>query len=246
MFRLIAAVLLPLSLAGQSVDSIVQRKLEASKQRCSVQTSQDYLVAIPYKETYLSVQGSPFWETRELVRDRVYVNDQWRKAKLHYKGGIYDVKMLRYDCKNNCMVTVQYTPDGAKYIQLVNGCYTQIDLGGEPFIFHSASSEEEKNGTGSGYYHLILDGEADLLVKYIKSIGERSGIKRFEQKEESYIRYNGQVYKLKRLGVLTEIFPELKDSLVTYAEQNTINKLLPIGTEDANKLISHINTLLAQ
>lgn len=221
--------------SAQNLDSIVQRKIAATRASFISIPKEQFLVAIPYTANYVSVSGSQF-----------YNNLTWQASKLTYKGKQYALKMLKYDCLNNQMVTVKYTLNGPEYLVLMPKLYPEVLLGDDHFVYHVASKDEASAGVGSGYYHKQIEGDLSLWVTYKKGIKEQSGVKKFFQKAEPYISADNKVIKVRRLPSIISVFPQFSENITAFAHDNKINALLPLTVDETAKIVTYLNTLIVQ
>lgn len=257
MYKLYYLLFLPVFAFGQAPHETVSRKVTAANELFQVSSGAEYLVGTPYLKVYPGLTGSPFWAT-----------GQWSKADVLYKGEYYPVSMLKYDCANGVMVTVRYTERGPEYLALVPTCYPEIlfhaenivasnnghaakkyhsaGITDERFIFHSVSAEEAADGISSGYYHFRIDKKYPLLCRYTRSIAERSGQKGFVETEEFFLMQGDRLSRIRRVASLMDSFPQWADKIDAFAEENSINKLLPMNADDTVMLMEYINTLSVQ
>lgn len=257
MYKIYFLLLLPALLLGQTAQETVALKQKTAMEQFQPAEGDDYMVGTPYIKTYIGVTGSPFW-----------ANGQWGKAEVLYKGIYYPVSMLKYDCANGLMVTVRYTERGPEYLSLVPNCYPEIilytseilssgnvagakrvhveDATRERFIFHTVSSEETGEGISSGYYHYKIDKQIPLLCRYSREVVVSSGQKAFAQKEEFFLYEDGKLARIKRVASLEEAFPQWADKIEAFADNNQINKLLPMNADNTVSIMEFINTLSAQ
>jgi len=245
---------------SQDTDAIVQQKVELARKKYRVAEDNEFLISVPYVKSYVAIQGDPFWSPR---KGSIC---PWLEADVEFKGRFYPLKMLKYDCLNNVMVTVSYTANGQEYSALVDGIYGEIRFkeknGGSGyyervdgkyqeveqlrrFVYHSASTKENANDVGSGYYEVVLDSTYSLWVKHIKFVKEQSGTKRFFDKEEFFIKSPNRLYKVRRVQNLYEDFPGKERIIEQFVQDNTVNKLLPLSGAEARKLTMLFNSAKA-
>lgn len=249
--------MLPVFAFGQQAQETIDRKATSAVKLFSDVASNDYLIATPFNKSYSAYYGSPFWRT-----------DNWSKADIVYKGKVFSEPMLKYDCFTGQMLTLRYTEQGAKFLNLVSGCYPEIILyidnivisknaageskrsivgtSAERFVYHAVSAKEAADGISSGYFHYLIDRPVPLLCRYSCSLIERNGHKTFEVKEDFLLLSEGAFIRIRRLATIQETYPQWADAIERYAEQNTINKLLPLSRVHIASLIYFINTLQAK
>lgn len=257
MYKIYLLLLFPVFAFRQTAQETVALKQKIATEQFQLAEGDDYMVGIPYIKVYPGVGGSPFWAT-----------GQWSKAEVLYKGTYYPVAMLKYDCANGVMVTVRYTENGPEYLSLVPTCYPEIilytrniltsgttsgskqvraeDATRERFIFHAVAPDEAADGISSGYYHYRMDQKIPLLCRYSRDIIEQSGQKAFSQKEDFFLLQDNKLIRIKRVASLEDAFPQWAAKIEAYADENQINKLLPMNAENTISLMEFINTLSAQ
>jgi len=250
MYRILFLLLFPALVYGQTAQETVERKLKFAKGQFQTTDQSDFIVATPYVKTYAGIAGSPFWAT-----------DIWNSAEIQYKGKVYHVSEIKYDCANDLMVISEYTKDGVVLLNLIPSLYPEIfinikhsgNLHGnmtseilvnrEHFIFYQSTNEEESNGVSSGYYHYLIEKHVSLLCKYSSSIVERNGLKIFNEEVRFYLQKDGKLTRIRRVGSFLDTFPQWKDKINRFVKENDINTLILLDSDDIEKLIEFINTL---
>ena len=253
MHRILYLLLFPVLVYGQTSQETVERKLKFATSQFQMTDKSDFVVATPYIKTYAGIAGSPFWAT-----------ELWSSAEVQYKGKVYQVSELKYDCANDLMVIPRYTEDGLILLNLIPSYYpeifinikltgnlrgkmaSEISVKREHFIFYSATKDEKSEGISLGYYHYLIEKPVSLLCKYSSSIVERSGRKAFEEEVTFYLQKDGNLLRIRRVGSFLDAFPQWKDKINTFVEENNINTLLSLDSGNIVKLIEFINTLSTQ
>jgi len=254
MHRILCLLVFPAVVHGQTAQETVERKLEFATGQFQTTDEGDFVVATPYVKSHAGVTGSPFWAT-----------DVWCNAEVLYKGEMHQVPELKYDCANDLMVIPRYTEEGVIYLNLIPVFYSEIfiyikhtgNLRGkvasgsaakrEHFIFYPATKDERSDGTPPGYYHYLIEKPVSLLCKYSSSIVDHNGRKAFEEDEEKfYLQEDGTLSRIRRVGSFLDAFPQWKDKINTFVEENKINTMVLLNSGDNEKLIEFINTLSPQ
>lgn len=253
MCRILYLLLLPALVNGQTAQETVERKLTFATGQFQTTDESDFVVATPYVKNYAGIAGSPFWAT-----------EVWSSAEVLYKGKVYKVSELKYDCANDLMVIPRYTEQGVLFLNLIPTFYPEIcinvrhtgNLHGmmaseipvkrEHFIFYSASKDEKSDGVPPGYYHYLIEKPVSLLCKYSSSVVDRNGQRSFEEEVKFYLQKDGKLLRIHRVGSFIDAFPQWKDKINTFVEENNINTLLSLDSEAIVKLIEYINTLSTQ
>jgi len=123
---------------------------------------------------------------------------------------------------------------------------SEIPVKREHFIFYSASKDEKSDGVPPGYYHYLIEKPVSLLCKYSSSVVDRNGQRSFEEEVKFYLQKDGKLLRIHRVGSFIDAFPQWKDKINTFVEENNINTLLSLDSEAIVKLIEYINTLSTQ
>ena len=253
MHRILYLLLFPALVYGQTAQETVARKLKFATEQFQTADESDFVVATTYVKNYAGIAGSPFWAT-----------EVWSSAEVLYKGKVYQVSELKYDCANDLMVIPRYTEEGVIFLNLIPNLYPEIFINmkhtgnmrgkmasgipvkREHFIFYPATKDEKSDGVPPGYYHYLIEKRVSLLCKYSSSIVDRNGQKAFEEEEGFYLQTDGKLSRIRRAGSFLDAFPQWKDNINTFIEENNINTLVSLDSGDIEKLIEFINTLSTQ
>jgi len=253
MRRILFLLLFPAFVYGQTAQEIVERKLKFTTSQFQTTDISDFVVATAYVKTYAGITGSPFWAT-----------DVWNSAEILFKGKTFKVSELKYDCANDLMVIPKYTEKGVILLNLIPAFYpeifinikhtgnlrgkmvTEIPINREHFIYYTTSKDEKSEGVSSGYYHYLIEKPLSLLCKYTSSIIDRNGQKAFEEEKKYYLQNKGKILQIRRVSSFLELFPQWKDKINNFVEENNINTLVSLDFEDIEKLIDFTNKLLTQ
>jgi hypothetical protein len=253
MHKILYLLLFPVMVYGQTAQEIIRHKLTFATEQFQTTNESEFVIATPYIKTYAGIAGSPFWAT-----------DIWNSAEIQYKGKMYPVSELKYDCANDVMVIPKYTKEGVLLLNLIPSIYpeifinmkytgnlrgkmaSEIPMKREHFIFYSTSKDEKSEGVSTGYYHYLIEKQVSLLCKYSSSIVDRNSQRTFEEELKFYLQKDGKLSEIRRTGNLLEAFPQWKDKINTFVEANNINTVLSLNAENIDKLIEFINTLSTQ
>ena len=250
MYRIILYLLLfPAIFYGQTAQETVMQKLKFATIQFDSKEESGFIIATPYTKNYVGFSGSPFW-----------ASDVWNSADLLYNEKIYTLPELKYDCANDLMIITSYTNEGVKLLNLIPSFYPEIfinrkiknnsesetQIRREHFIYYFATNEDKENGTPTGYYHYLIEKPVSLLCKYSSNIVDRDGQKAFIEEKKFYFMNDKKVFLIRRVDNFTEVFPQWKDKINTFAEENQIKTNLSFEIGDIKKLIEFINTLSSQ
>jgi hypothetical protein len=248
MRRILYLLFFPVFVFGQTAQETVDRKLKFATEQFQTNNESDFVVATPYIKSYVGIAGSPFWAT-----------DVWSSAEVVFKGKTYKVSELKYDCANDLMVLPSYTKEGIELLNLIPSCYpelyinikqysnqrgngaSEIVVKREHFIFYAASKEEKIEGVPFGYYHFLQEKRFPLLCKYSSTIVERSNQKAFEEEQKYYLQKEGKLVWLHRVGSFIDAFPQWKDKINSFVEENNISTLVSLDFVVIEKLVAFIN-----
>ena len=250
MHKILYLLLFPALVYGQTAQETVERKLKFANEQFQTSDKSNFIVATPYIKNYAGIAGSQFWNT-----------EVWCSAEVLYKGNVYPVPELKYDCTNDLMVIPRYSEQGLQLLNLIPSCYPEVfinikytgNLHGkvvseipfkrEHFIFYPSSKDEKSDGIPSGYYHYLIEKQVSLLCKYSSIIMEINGQKAFQEEKKFFLQKDGKLLRIRRVGNFIEAFPPLKDKINAYVDENKINTLLSLDSGEIEKLIEFINTL---
>ena len=253
MHRILFLLLFPAMVYGQTAQETVERKLKSTTSQFKELNETDVVVATPYTKSYAGIAGSPFWSS-----------DVWCSADVKYKGIMYQITELKYDCANDLMVIPKYTNDGVQLLNLIPSIYPEITINKkvksnqngkiasettiykEHFIYYPATKDENNDGVSSGYYHYVIEKTFSLLCKYTSSVVERNGQKIFDEEVKYYLQKDGKLLKIHRAEIFLNAFPLWKDKINAFIEDNKINTLVSLDSGNIEKLIEFINTLSPQ
>lgn len=252
MYRILFLLLFPAMVFGQTAQETVDRKLKLAKGQFQTTNESDFVIATPYVKNYAGIAGSPFWAT-----------DVWNSADILYKGIMYQVSELKYDCANDLMVIPRYTKEGVILLNLIPSVYPEITINKkisspqhgmatksyfkqEHFIFYSSTKEENSDGVSTGYYHYLIEKPVSLLCKYSSYIVERYGQKKFEEEVKYYFQKEGKLIRIRRVESFIDAFPQWKDPINSFVEENKINTMMSLESGTINNIIMFINTLSTQ
>lgn len=198
MYRILCLLLFPVLVYGQTAQEVVKQKQKITTERFQKNDENDFVVATPYIKNYVGINGSPFWAT-----------EFWSSADVLFKGKIYQLSQLKYDCLNDLMVIPRYTDDGVTFLNLIPSFYPEIYINvnyrgnqrvnvtseqlfkREHFIYYQATKDEKNDGVLSGYYHYTIEKRISLLCKSTSSIIDRNGQKAFEEEEKYFFQKTG-------------------------------------------------------
>ncbi|MBN1252958.1 MAG: hypothetical protein JXA16_12555, partial [Bacteroidales bacterium] len=171
-------------------------------------------------------------------KDRIYYNFEWQKGNIIKKDSTIMTNLsFRYDVKN----------DRFEMWSLVNpNSLKIITLNGKFFIY---STYKDRNYERKGYFELIIDGYAKLLIKKaLKTIPGKSGAYGYSSRQaiiETYYLKVGDnpaiLFDVKKKDVET-LFPEKIEKVKDFISNNNINLK---RTEDMIKIVRYYNTLFA-
>jgi hypothetical protein len=162
-----------------------------------------------------------------------FESDEPRQATIEYDGVTYTGVPLRYDLVRGHLVL--RAPLGALNMHLVNEHVTAFTLAGHSFIRLVTSSTGDSS-VRTGFYDLLLDGPARVVVARRKEVQERTTQEgptgEINQKNTIFIYQAGQYYKVSKANTVLSVFPQHKSELRKYIKTKKL-KFRPNSRESA-------------
>lgn len=184
----------------------------------------------PVPEKY---EGSPYMN-EEFVEGDVYVNE-----------GKYNALPLRYNIFKDY---VEFKKGGQIYILDASLKINKISIGSDTLVVHKYIGGRAKEVLG--YFKLLENGKATLLVKQVVKYREAQPPKALETEgklakysvypDMFYLKFNdGELIEVNNVKKLPSSFPDQQDKVEAFLKENKISR----NEEDLKKLISYYNAL---
>lgn len=160
---------------------------------------------------YRSSAGHPFFEKEEPQPGIIFYND------IRYP----DI-LLRYDLVRDEVIFANHNDN--LNIKLITEKIRAFSIKGHLFI-HIA----EKNGVnfpGIGFYELVYDGTAQVLVKRRKNLRESAKAEepaRFNQANTYFIKKDSVYYKINNKRSLLAVFKDYKTEISKFMQKQNLN-----------------------
>lgn len=168
--------------------------------------------------------GNAYIPDRRLSEGHVFfVENGWNKGSVVYGGVYYEDIPVLYDLVKDEIVILYH--DGKSKITLHPENVDRFSLLGHSFI-RLPHVPIKGRDMAAGFYDLLYDGEAKVLVKRTKLIKEdiSSGtFRRFtEQDNRLYIKKGNVFYNVKSKGSVLRVFKDKKRELRKFLKNNKV------------------------
>lgn len=168
--------------------------------------------------------GKAYFSERRLTEGHAFfLENGWNKGSIVY-GGVYyeDIPLLFDMVKGELVILYQ---DGKSKIALHNENIDRFSLLGHTFLRLPQVSIKGRD-MAAGFYDLLYEGEAKVLVKRTKTIKEdiSSGtFRRFtKQDNRLYIKKGNAFYNVKSKGSVLRVFKDKRRELKSFLKKNNI------------------------
>jgi hypothetical protein len=215
-------------------DSSLQRAVQAARQR--------YLVGAPAPRLYNGVAyvsaapanltGQPFYQTSTP-----------QPATLHYDGQEFaNVRLLYEQVQDQVLL---YDSTQVSPLQLIRQQVQSFELLGHRFVW---LPDAPAGGLAEGFYDLVVDGPAQLLVKRSKKIEAATGgysLKgTYEEKTQFFIQRQGKFYVLTTLNQALKALADKKLDMQAYSRENRLRYVAESREESLSALVKRYNLLI--
>lgn len=158
------------------------------------------------------VQGQPF-----------FVADTFSTGSIYYDGVVYPDIPLTYDLVADELIIP--TNDNSLQIQLIKekiGYFYSHD-----HLFIRITQDSASDGPGNGFYDMLYDGKATVLVKRekrVRTFGKaEEDISRYVQYDHYYLLLNGRYYSVKGKGSVLDAFQDKKSAVRDFIHSSKIS-----------------------
>lgn len=199
------------SIAGKD-SSMLTVTVAAARQRYLAADLESRLVnGVAYANKPPSyVSGRPFFETSDP-----------RPGTLDYDGQHYEGVPLLYEQVLDQVLL--YGPAQAAPIQLVRQQVRGFELAGHRFVWRPADAA---SGLAEGFYDLVADGPAQLLVKRAKKLEAATGGYQLKGEYEEITRFfvarGGHFYEASSLKEALGALADKKTEMLAYVRENRL------------------------
>jgi hypothetical protein len=161
-----------------------------------------------------------------------YKYDNWQQGTVEYNGIVYSNVMMQYDLVTDKLVV--QTATGNIFIALFSPRIKEFSFSGHKFIW---LQKNDKPSPPEGFYEIMADAKATLLVRSAKIISEKivdnTLQRKFEETKKYYIlKDDGIYYQVSNKNSLLSILKEKRREV-----QNVISNRKLKYRKDAESMI---------
>jgi hypothetical protein len=147
---------------------------------------------------------------------------EWKKGSIDYDGSIYTNVFLNFNLITQQIIVLHY--DGFLKVQLVKEKIKTFSFANRYFV--NQISKKKEDSDFDGFYELLSDGKAKLLVRRVKKIDETYTSSRIErevsQKSEYFIFHSGKYNEVKSKKSVIKVFADRKAEIQKFLAENKI------------------------
>jgi hypothetical protein len=160
-----------------------------------------------YTDNYPELQGHQFLASRV-----------WEKGTVYFRNGVQKELLINYDIVTDKLVANEFYSEGPRFIELnindVEGFY----IDGHRFIKASGGNGSKDK---SGYFELLYDGRATLLMRWEKYISKSSYLDKDEARIENiiYIRKNNKIFRINNRKTLISCLSDKGEDIENYMKR---------------------------
>ncbi len=154
----------------------------------------------------------------ELLGHQYLESKGWEKGIVYFRNDVKKELLINYDIVSDKLITNEFYPEGARCIELnindVEGFY----INGHKFIKVTAGDSPKQK---CGYYELIYDGKARLLLKWEKYISKSSDPNNDVSYLERiiYIKSNDKLVKINNRKTLIDCLSDQGKNIGNYIKR---------------------------
>ncbi len=182
----------------------------------------------PYKA---GIQGSQF-----------FLSPQMQNSTIFYDGTLYEDVPLLYDLVRQNIIINRYE-DNTR-IKLLNEKIQYFIISGHRFenIISSRNNED----AGSGFFDIVLDGKASILVSRKKKVEmtlNPADPPKFTERDKIFIRNKNNMYAIDKTKSILKALGDKKNSVKTFIRKNKF-RFKKNAEEEIVKTVAYYETLL--
>ena len=150
-----------------------------------------------------------------------FQSEAWQKGTIVYDDVLYNDVQMKYDLVSEKVIVK--APNGGIYISLFGPRVREFSFSGFKFIRIEKTDEIP---LASGFYQVLAEGAATLLVKTAKTISEQikdnAIYRKFEQKVLYYILKDGMYYSVSNKKSLLNVLKEKRKAVQDFISQKSL------------------------
>jgi hypothetical protein len=151
-----------------------------------------------------------------------FQSDSWQKGTVIYENVFYNDILMKYDLVTDKLIVSN--PKGGIFISLFSPRIKEFGFSGFKFI---RLEKSEKIPVSTGFYQVLAEGKATLLVKTIRTISEQivdnAIYRKFEQTIRYYILKDGIYHPVSNKNGLLNVLKEKRKAVQDFISQKSRN-----------------------
>lgn len=173
---------------------------------------------------YLPLVNGKIYNTyySRIIGHQYFNSNNWEKGFIIIKDKVYTDLLLKYDVFNDKLIYHHISSEGALSIELNKNVIEGFSLAGHNFINVKLDSMNEKY---NGYYEILYNGNALLLIKWEKYINKSTDINSSEiaQRKSIYIKNGDKLVKVKNRKSILEALDDKSAEMHEYLKHNKLH-----------------------
>jgi hypothetical protein len=151
----------------------------------------------------------------ELLGHQFLASRVWEKGTVYFRNGVQKELLINYDIVSDKLITNEFYSEGPRFIELNRNDIEGFYIDGHRFIKVSAGNGIKDK---SGYYELLYDGGATLLMSWKKYISKSSDIDKDVARIENtiYIRKNDKIFRINNRKALVSCLSDKGSDIQNY------------------------------
>jgi hypothetical protein len=168
------------------------------------------------------IQGRIYEAAYDGVKGSQYLSENWQEGQIELLGHSYTGLPLLYDIFQDELVLSYRQAASLDYVQLIKGYITRFLLGQRLFINIEYSAYRDLR-LEPGFYELLVDDSASLLIKRRMDIQPENAVSTFVRRDERYLVFNGQAFRISRKGIFFKAIGDTyKKQVQRFMKKNNI------------------------
>lgn len=139
----------------------------------------------------------------------------WEKGTVYFRNDVQKELLINYDIVSDKLVANEFYSEGPRFIELNRNDVDGFYIDGHRFIKASTGNGLKDK---SGYYELLYDGGATLLMRWEKYISKSSVLDKDVARIENtiYIRKNDKIFRINNRKTLISCLSDKGEDIENY------------------------------
>jgi hypothetical protein len=238
-------IAISLLLLSESFNSCIGQQINFSEKNKNISTLADNVRDLFYSSNCSYgplVNGKIYTDYYpRLLGHQFLASKGWEKGMVYFRNDVQKELLINYDIVSDKLVANEFYPEGPRYIELnindVEGFY----INGHRFIKAPASDSSKDK---SGYYELLYNGRALLLMRWEKYISKSSDPDKDVAYTENtiYIRTNGKIVRINNRKTLISCLSDKGEDIENYLRRRKFF-VRTAGPDDFVELLRYYDNL---